>query len=67
MKSLVRLLSILTALSLGTLAFASDKKAEECKDCKDASSCCSKKSSDCCKAEKSEDGAKKEAAKPEKK
>lgn len=50
MKSL-RLLSALAVLSLGTLAFAGDKKAEDCKDCKDASACCKDKADKggCCK------------------
>ncbi len=53
MKSL-RLLSALAVLSLGSLAFASDKKAEDCKDCtacKDAAACCKEKAekSACCK------------------
>ncbi|MBA4137279.1 MAG: hypothetical protein C0518_08190 [Opitutus sp.] len=52
MKSLVRLLSLVAALSLGAFAFASDKKAESCKDCKDASACCQDAKESCCKAAK---------------
>lgn len=51
MKSL-RLLSALAVLSLGTLAFAGDKKADNCKDCKDCASACCKEKADkaeCCK------------------
>jgi hypothetical protein len=52
MKSIVRLVSILAALSLGAFAYASDKKAEACKDCKDCAECC-KDGKECgCKAEK---------------
>jgi hypothetical protein len=50
MKNLTRLIVTVFALSLGSLAFAADKK-EACKDCKDCKECC--KDGPCgCKAEK---------------
>jgi hypothetical protein len=62
MKNLTRLIVALFALSVGSLAFAGDKK-EACKDCKDCKECC--KTEPCgCKADKD---AKKEEKKPEKK
>lgn len=52
MKSLVRLISVLAALSLGAFAFASDKKADASKDCKDCTECSKDTKESCCKAEK---------------
>ncbi len=64
MKSLLRIVSVLVALSFGAFAFAGDKKAEACKDCKDCKECC--KEAPCgCKAEKKAD--KKEEKKADKK
>lgn len=60
MKNLVRLLSVLAALSVGALAVASDKKAEG-KCCKEVAACCKDAKSDkpakdeCCKPEKKSD------------
>jgi hypothetical protein len=54
MKSLLRIVSVLVALSFGAFAFAGDKKAEACKDCKDCKECC--KDAPCaCKSEKKSD------------
>ena len=51
MKSLLRLVSVALALSFGAFAFAGDKKADSCKDCKE----CSKDAASCCSAEKKAD------------
>lgn len=70
MKNLLRSLSILAALSLGTFAFAGDKKAasKEGSCCKaDASSCCKAEKSDkpaCCAAGKADKAEKKDDKKP---
>ncbi|MDP2138328.1 MAG: hypothetical protein Q8J74_10810 [Candidatus Didemnitutus sp.] len=53
MKNLIRFLAVLAALSFGGFAFAGEKKAEDCKGCKDAAACCkAEKKEGCCKAEK---------------
>jgi hypothetical protein len=61
MNNLLRLVSILAALSLGSFAFAGDKKADakEGSCCKaEATACCkdakADKSGACCKADKAE-------------
>lgn len=65
MKSLPRLLSVMAVLTLGSFAFAGEKKAEECKSCTaEVPACCSKEKAEksaCCK------DAKKAEKKPEKK
>jgi hypothetical protein len=53
MNKLLRLLSATALLSIGSLAFAGDQKVDDCKACKEVSSCCKaekKETSSCCKA-----------------
>jgi hypothetical protein len=65
MNKLIRSLSVLAVLALGSLAFAgADKKAEDCSACKDAASCCKaekKENASCCKAGAKEKKADKKA------
>jgi hypothetical protein len=56
MKSLTRILSVLAVLTLGSFAFAGEKKAEGCKACTaDVPACCNKEKAEktsCCQGAK---------------
>ena len=62
MKNLLRILSVLAALSLTAFVFGAEAKKDSCCD-KEKSCCCKDGSCDKCKAEKAAQ-AEKDAAKP---